>query len=74
MRGPQGDLGSIAHDLRSALSASVAYTELCQEKLEDGQAVEPADVERVAKALEKLSAALERLQQAADAQKREASA
>lgn len=58
---PQGrnrGLGEVAHDLRSALSATAAYVDLARERLADGAPVGDEDLARIERALARLSKAI----------------
>jgi signal transduction histidine kinase len=66
MRGP-AELGTVLHDLRSGLSAGIAYLDLAREKLADGEAVAREDLDRIGKSLERVERAIAELQAYAEA-------
>ncbi|MCA1814764.1 MAG: hypothetical protein LC624_12605 [Halobacteriales archaeon] len=66
MRGPN-ELGTVLHDLRSGLSAGVAYLDLAREKLAEGEAVEASDLDHIGTALVRMEQAIAHLQELAEA-------
>jgi phosphoglycerate-specific signal transduction histidine kinase len=66
MRAPDGELASLAHDLRSALSATAAYVDLARERLAGGQLASD-DLDHIDRGLERMNRVLERLQGLAEA-------
>jgi signal transduction histidine kinase len=71
MRG-QAELGAVLHDLRSGLSAGVAYLDLAREKLAEGEAVQADDLDRIGRALERVDRAIADLQALAQGTEAEA--
>lgn len=66
-------LGDLAHQMRSALSATTAYLDLARERMAEGEAVTAEDLDRVERGLARVAAALGDLEAAAKAAPKEGS-
>ena len=64
---PSQRLSGVAHDLRSALSATVAYLDLAREALQEGKPVTAEDLAAVERGLDRIAGVLDQLEAAAKA-------
>lgn len=59
---PPSRVGEVAHDLRSALSATTAYLDLARESLQEGKPVTEEDLAAIERGLGKVTRVLEQLE------------